>query len=59
MGGMTMYHSYVDFAKISNALNLSREAIESESHFSEDAIRNLMEAQEELKMALSFSSTLK
>lgn len=54
-----MYHSYVDFAKISNALNISREAIESESHFSEDAIRNLMEAQEELKMALSFSSSLK
>ncbi|SFA99128.1 MULTISPECIES: hypothetical protein [unclassified Bacillus (in: firmicutes)] len=54
-----MNHSYVDFAKISNALNISREAIESENHFSEDAIRNLMEAQEELKMALSFSSSLK
>jgi hypothetical protein len=52
---MTMYDSYMDFAKISKALNDTTEAFRNEEYISENALQNLQEAQEELTRALSYT----
>lgn len=54
-----MYHSFVDFAKISKALTETTAAVRGEEHISDHALKNLQQAQEELSRALSFSASVK
>lgn len=53
---MTMYSSTVNFPMISRALTVSMEALKNEQEPSESAFQKLKQAQDELQLALSFST---
>ncbi|MBU8879045.1 hypothetical protein BGM26_08605 [Bacillus sp. FJAT-29790] len=54
-----MNHSIIDFNKISRALTDTIEAVKDDNNFSNTALEQLENAQNELQQALSFSLSSK
>ena len=51
-----MYSNTVKFPLISRALTVSMEALKNEQQLSKSALQKLKQAQDELQLALSFST---
>jgi hypothetical protein len=57
-GGVAMYQSKIDFYKISKALHVTLQTLDSEQFAKESAMEKVLNAKKEWQQALSFSSTL-